>query len=80
MDLLLHGHFIDSMIFHPGVMYTAVWLTCYLVSHTLNLITKGKCRAMAFRAVYFYILIGVIVVQWIFKNALILTKGIYIIG
>lgn len=80
IEYLLQGDFLSSFIYHPVVPYTAVLMGCYLVSHTLSIMTKGKIKAMLFRPIYLYIMLAVIVLQWIVKNALIFTSGLYLIG
>ncbi|MGN0431726.1 MAG: DUF2752 domain-containing protein [Lachnospiraceae bacterium] len=77
---LLQGHFIKSFLYHPAVPYTAVLVACYVLSHTLNIFTKGKVKAMLFRPIYFYILIAIILIQWIVKDAAILISGTYLLG
>jgi hypothetical protein len=77
---LLHGQFIKSFLYHPVVPYTAVLVGCYIVSHTLNILSKGRVKAMLFRPIYFYIMIAVIILQWVIKDVFILWKGIYLIG
>lgn len=80
MNYLLHGHFLQSFVYHPVVPYTGALVFCYILSHSLSILTKGRLRAMLFRPVYFYIMIGIILVNWIVKDALILVKGIYLMG
>ena len=79
VEYLLKGHLIKSFIYHPVVPYTALLVICYIISHTLNIFSKGKIKAMLFRPIYFYIMIAIILLQCIIKNLLIIIKGIYII-
>lgn len=77
---LMQGDWLTSFLYHPAVPYTAVLVGVYLISHTLNIFTKGKVKAMLFRPVYFYILIAIILIQWIVKDAAIILYGEYLIG
>ena len=77
---LLHGHFLKSVYYHPVVLYAAILFACYICSHSLNIFTHGKIKAMLFRPVYFYIMIVIIIVQCIVKNAFIIFAGIYLLG
>ena len=77
---LIHGHLLKSLWYHPLVPYTAAVAGAYVISHTMNIITKGKVRAMLFRPIYLYIAIGIVAVNWIVKVAFILFFGIYLIG
>ena len=76
---LLQGDIIQSLKYHPVVLYTAIYVGSYIISHTLNIFTKGKVKAMLFNPIYFYVMIGIILLQWAIKNILIIVKGIYII-
>ena len=79
LEYFLHGHFIQSFRYHPVVPYAAVYFSCYIASHSLNIFTKGRCKAMRFRPVYFYIMIAIILIQCVIKNALVIFAGIHII-
>ncbi|MBQ9134875.1 MAG: DUF2752 domain-containing protein [Lachnospiraceae bacterium] len=76
----MQGDFVKSFLYHPVVPYTAVLITCYVLSHTLNIFTKGKIKAMLFRPIYFYILIAILLIQWIVKNAVLIINGTYLLG
>lgn len=78
VNFLLHGQLLQSLQYHPAVLYTAVLILCYVGSHTLHIATKGKVKAMLFRPIYFYIMIGIIMVQCVLKNVLLLA-GIHVI-
>lgn len=80
VSYMMQGNFVKSFLYHPAVPYTAVLVACYLLSHTLNIFTKGKVKAMLFRPIYFYILIAIILIQWIVKNAAIFINGTYLLG
>lgn len=76
---LLQGNIIKSFIYHPVVPYAAGYMLVYMVSHTLNIITKGKVKAMLFKPIYYYVMIGIILLQCIIKNILVIMCGIHII-
>lgn len=80
VNYLLHGQFFQSFIYHPVVLYTGLLILCYMFSHSLSLLTKGRVKAMLFRPIYFYIMIGIILMNWIVKDALIVFGGIYLLG
>ena len=77
---LMHGRFLQCLIYHPLVLYAAVFAGSYIISHTLHIVTKGKVRGMLFRPMYLFIALGIVVANWIIKNALILIFGIYLLG
>lgn len=79
VNFLLHGQLLQSLLYHPAVIYTAILAICYMASHTLHILTKGKVRAMLFRPAYLYIVAGIILTQWVVKNVLVLCADIHMI-
>lgn len=75
VECLFRGDLLQSMAYHPVVPYTAVLTLCYIISHTLNIVTKGKIKAMQFRAIYLFVMLGILVLQWLGKNVLKLGFG-----
>ncbi len=76
VECLFRGNLFQSMIYHPMVPYTAVLTLCYIISHTMNIVTKGRIKAMQFRTVYLFVMLGILLLQWIGKNVLKLGFGI----
>lgn len=72
---LMHFDIVKSFLFHPVVPYTAIVVGLFMISHTLNIFTKGKVKAMKFRPMYLYIMLAIIVIQFIVKNAIVLITG-----
>lgn len=70
MESLLQGDLWQSLVYHPLVFYVAVLTMYYMISHMLKLVTKGKCKAMQFRPAYLFIMLVILLVQWIGKNVL----------
>lgn len=79
VEYFMQGKLIQSFLYHPAVPYSALLAGCYMISHTLNIVTRGRIKAMLFRPVYFYVLIAVILVQWFVKDALIIISGTYLL-
>lgn len=76
---LFHGHVLQSFLYHPIVLYIAVTGGWYLISHTVEMISRGKCAiAMRFRDIYLYIGMAIIALNWIVRNVLLLFYQIYI--
>lgn len=66
---LLHGHFLESFCYHPVVMYTVVIFLWYLITNTIEFVSKGKIPvAMKLKVRYLWIALGIILVQCILKN------------
>jgi hypothetical protein len=51
----------------------------FTASHTLNILTREKIPALLFRERFFYVMIGVIALQWMIKNAIYFFTGVQII-
>ena len=75
---LIEGNWLLSFKYHPVILYTVFFVGSYVISHTLNIFTKGKIKAMQFRTVYFYIMIAIILIQCIIKNVLVIGFHIHV--
>ena len=77
---LLHGHLIRSFVLHPFVPYTAVFGGWFMLSQTLQRISRGRLHiGMHFRSLYMWLALAIIVVNCIVKNMLILFCGIHLL-
>ena len=74
---LMQGEVTKSFLHHPVVPYTAILLSVYIVSHTLNILTKGRLKAMKFRPIYLYLIVVIILIQFLVKNAYVFISGSY---
>ena len=74
---LLHGHFLQSLYFHPFVGYVAVVGGWFMISQTIEYLSKGRVAiALHFRQVYMWIGIGLIIGNCLVKNAVKIILGI----
>lgn len=77
---LLHGHLIRSFVLHPFVPYTAILGGWFMLSQTLQRISRGRLHiGMHFRPLYMWLALALIVVNCIVKNMLILFCGIHLL-
>ena len=77
---LFRGDIIRSFKFHPFVPYTALVGGWFMISQTLQRITRGRLHiGMHFRAIYMWIAIALILVNCLVKNAFILIYGIHLL-
>ena len=77
---LLHGRFLDSLYYHPIVLYGAAVGLWYLISHTIEYASRDKYRiGMRYRDIYLYIAVSLILLNWIIKNICWLVLGIRLI-
>ena len=72
---MLHGQFLKSLYSHPFVLYGTVLYLCFMGSHTLSLLTKGKVKGMKYRNSYTYIGVGLILLNFVGKNIMRLVVG-----
>ncbi len=73
---LLRGNLIQSVMYHPAVLYGVVLFLVYFISQTLMRLTKGKVKGLSMKPCYLYILLGIIAVNFIVRNVLVLAFGI----
>jgi hypothetical protein len=78
-NALFHGHLLQSIKYHPVVIYTVVLFSVYIISHTIGLVTRDKVPSMKFRPIYFYVMIVIILVQWAVKNYIFFAWQIHVI-
>ena len=70
---LLHGDFLHSLVYHPFVPYTFVLCTWFMISQTIERLSKGRLRiGMHFREVFLWIALAIIIINFIVKNAALL--------
>lgn len=69
-----------SFLCHPVVLYTAVIYGWYMITHTIEYLTRGKLAAgMRYRDLYLYLAAAIILIQWVVRNLLKLIWGIDIL-
>lgn len=75
---LLRGELWESFCFHPAVLYAAVLYIWFMVSHSIEYMSKGRVKiGMKYSDRYLYVALGIIFVQWILKN---FCKAVWGIG
>lgn len=66
---LLHVQLLESFRHHPFVLYAAAVSAWFMLSQTIERISKGRIRVgMHFREVYMWIALGIILVNFLIKN------------
>ncbi len=65
---LLAGEILESIHFHPLVIYMAGFLLCFLGSHTLKHLSGGRIKGMHFKKRYLVIAAIILVINFIIKN------------
>lgn len=76
---LLRGDVLQSLYYHPVVVYTVVMYAWYLISNTVQWLSKEKIRiGTNFKTWYGVVAIVIIVVNWVVRNVLLLVWEITI--
>lgn len=74
---LFRGQIIRSFRFHPFVLYGSVVGGWFMISQTIQRISKDSIKiGMHFRPVYLWIALAIVLVNWLVKDAFILIGGI----
>lgn len=77
---LFRGEIVRSFLCHPVVVYTAVVFAWYMISHTIEYLTRGRLAVgMRYRDLYLYLAAAIILIQWVARNLLKLVWGIDIL-
>lgn len=67
---LLHGHILQSLWYHPLVLYSAVIYIGFMMSHTLAKLKIGHVRGWRFHNWYLYVALVIVIIHFILKNFL----------
>ena len=76
LHLFLQGRFLMSFLYHPVVLYSALIYIPFMVTQTMEYVTKGKIHGMLIRMGYLYGALAIIGVNWVVKNVLLIGWGI----
>jgi len=69
---LFRGKLLLSLYYYPAVAYAFFVYVWFMVSQTLEWATKGKIRGMQYRNIYLFILLFLILGNWLVKNLILL--------
>lgn len=76
---LLQGDILNSLKYHPFVVYAIGMGSIYLILNTISLIRGKGFTGMKVKSIYFLLAPVIIVGQFLIKNLIILLFGIRII-
>ncbi len=72
---LSKGQILRSFYLHPFVPYGAIVGGWFMISQTVERLTKGKIKvALHFRMIYAWIALALILINFLWKNVMILLK------
>ncbi len=75
LNSLIHFHLWESFCYHPFVLYSSAITGIFWVTKTIEYISGEKIKGIRLRAIYFYLALGIIIVQWIVKNLIVYMEG-----
>ena len=73
---MMAGNLVLSFQYHPLVLYTAAVLTLELVSLAISKTAKNPRLYLGHETLFVYIAAGIVVVNWICKNVLLVFFGV----
>lgn len=76
LTAFLHAHFVESLWYHPLIMYGVTMYLIFMVSQTLARLHLFGIKGMKFRAGYLYGALALVVINFILKNILKFCFGI----
>jgi len=69
LSALLQGRILDSFYLHPFVPYTVFVGGWFMISQTIERLSKGKIKiALHFRMIYMWLALAIILINCIWKN------------
>ena len=74
--LLLSGHIFQSFLYHPGVLLAAALYVWFMVSHTIEFVSKGRLKiGLSYTDKFLYLEVAVIILQCLAKNMMKILWG-----
>lgn len=73
---LVAGDIKASIFYHPLVLYVALFVIVFLLTHTLKHLTGGRIKGLRFQRKYIYVGIVLTILNWVVKNYFYFVLGI----
>lgn len=73
---LLTGQIAKSIQYHPLVLYAAVVIAAEAVTHVIAKLTKHPGWYLGHEKFFLYLAIGIVAANWVFKNYMLVVRGI----
>ena len=78
LKALLDGEILQSLWYHPLVLYSVILYGGFMLSHTLERFSVKGIRGWQFHSWYLYGALGILIVNFLIKNILLLCFHITI--
>lgn len=77
VQALFRGDILACLFYYPAFIYIFIFYVFFMGSNILERITKGKIKGLRIKNIYMFILLAIVLINWIVKNIL-KYKGIYV--
>lgn len=71
------GRVLTALWYHPLVPYAVIVYLLFMISHTWERLKLPYIKGMKYRDLYAYVAIGILVVNFVLKNILVIFFKIY---
>lgn len=68
---LVRGELLTALYYHPAAFYGVALYVIYFVSQTLMRVSRGRIPGMKLRPVYLYVMLGLMAVNFVVRNVLL---------
>ena len=79
MLALFKGNILLSIHYNSFYVYVVLFGSIFMISQTIEILTKGKIKGLKYRNIYLIIPIILLILQCIIRNIIVLIWGIHII-
>lgn len=77
---LVRGDFLRSLFLHPFVPYAIIIGGWFMISQTIELVSRGRFKiGLHFRMIYVWIGLALVVINFLWKNGVLLFTGVSLI-
>ena len=78
VQALVHVELLRSLRCHPAVLPGVVMSIVFWIDMTCEKIVRPNIKRFKLRRIYFYVVLGIVMIQWIVKNVLLYALGWHI--
>ena len=78
VQALVHVELLRSLRCHPAVLPGVVMSIVFWIGMTCEKIVRPNIKRFKLRRIYFYVVLGIVMIQWIVKNVLLYALGWHI--
>ena len=78
VQALVHVELLRSLRCHPAVLPGVVMSIVFWIGMTCEKILRPNIKRFKLRRIYFYVVLGIVMIQWIVKNVLLYALGWHI--